>query len=305
MIKHTLALTAVALTISADPRAQQGTPKLADLAAQARTLQTDGQRIAALSIYRQILAVDPQNAAAHLGIGEALDLEGQFAEARVHLQTAIEVSPETDVNAALSAMGISHAFQGNAAEAAKYYQRGFDRHVQAGRLESAAGTANALGRVYLELGDRADAAKWYRIGYDTATKVTGRTPAQADLIEMRWQHAQARMAAKGGQFDAARTHAEQVRLIVERGRLDPSQNVNYPHVVGYVALSENNPDGAIAELAKADQDDPFILGLMARAYELKKNEAKARELYARIVALSGHSLQMAFVRQRALRAVGK
>lgn len=297
-----LALALVTLTITAGAQAQPETPsRLAELATQARKLQTDGQRRAALALYRQILSQDPRNAAAHLGMGESLDLEGQFSEARQHLQQAIALSPEKDVDPALSAMGVSYAFEGNAAEAAKYYQRAFDRQVQAGALDSAGGTANALGRVYLETGDIAHAEKWYRTGYDSATKVATRTPAQADLTEMRWQHAQARMAARRTQFDIARMHVDEVRAIVERGRLDPSQRANYPHVAGYVAFYQGNPDLAIAELLKADQADPFILSLLAQAYEQKKDQAKARELYAKIIALPAHSLQMALARPLAER----
>jgi tetratricopeptide (TPR) repeat protein len=302
MTMHTLALALLTLTIAAQTQAPREPPSAEpSLAARARTLQNDGQRSAALALYRQILAEEPRNAAAHVGIGETLDLEGQFSEAREHLRKAIEFSAEADLNAALSAMGVSFAFEGNAGEAAKYYQRVFERHVKAGAFDSAAGTANALGRVYLETGDTANAEKWYRTGYDTAGKGAARTPAQTDLAEMRWQHAQARIAARRKQFDRARNHVDQVRAIVERGRLDPSQRANYPHVAGYVALYEGNADVAIAELSKADQEDAFILGLLAQAYELKNDQARARELYTRILALPWHSLQVAFARPLASR----
>jgi tetratricopeptide (TPR) repeat protein len=302
MAIYMLALALVTLTISPEAQAQPETPsKLAEMATQARKLQIDGQRTAAIALYRQILSQDPRNAAAHLGMGESLDLEGRLPEARQHLQKAIEVSAETDLNGALSAMGISYAFEGNAAEAAKYYQRAFDRQVQAGALDAAGGTPNALGRVYLETGDIANAEKWYRTGYDSARKGEGRTPAQVDLAEMRWHHAQARIAARRKQFDIASKHVDEVRAIIERGRLAPSQGANYPHVAGYVAFYQGNSDLAIAELLKADQADPFILSLLAQAYEQNKDQAKARELYAKIVALSAHSLQMAFARPLAER----
>ena len=201
-------------------------------------------------------------------------------------------------------MAVSYAFEANAVEAAKYYQRAFDRHVQAGALDSAGGTANAIGRVYLETGDLANAEKWYRTGYDSAMKVAARTPAQTDLTEMRWQHAQARLAARRKQFDVARKHVDEVRAIVERGQINPSQRANYPYVAGYVAFYQDNADLAIAELLKADQNDPFILSLLAQAYEQKKDQVKARDLYAKIIALPSHSLQMAFARPLAGRRLG-
>jgi tetratricopeptide (TPR) repeat protein len=299
---HIFALALAASTMAPQAQVQPDpAPALAELATQARKLQIDGQRSAAIALYRKILARDSRHAAAHLGMGESLDLEGQFAQAREHLQQAVELVPDEDRNAALSALGISYAFEGNAAEAAKHYQRAFDRQVQAGALDSAGGTANAIGRVYLETGDLANAEKWYRTGYDSAMKVAARTPAQTDLTEMRWQHAQARLAARRKQFDLARKHVDEVRAIVERGQINPSQRANYPHVAGYVAFYQGNADLAIAELLKADQADPFILSLLAQAYEQKNDQAKARELYAKIIATPAHSLQTAFARPLAQR----
>ena len=299
---HIFALALAASTMAPQAQVQPDTaPALAELATQARKLQIDGQRSAALALYRKILSRDPRNADAHLGMGESLDLEGQFAQAREHLQKALELVPDEDRNAALSALGISYAFEGNAAEAAKYYQRAFDRQVQAGVLDSAGGIANAIGRVYLETGDLANAETWYRTGYDSAMKVAARTPAQTDLTEMRWQHAQARLAARRKQFDLARKHVDEVRAIVERGQINPSQRANHPYVAGYVAFYQGNADLAIAELLKADQADPFILSLLAQSYEQRNDQAKARELYAKIIAAPGHSLQTAFARPLAQR----
>jgi tetratricopeptide (TPR) repeat protein len=283
-------------------RAEQATPvDAAALATQAQQLESDGKRKEALVLFRQIVEKNPTDVTAHLGIGRVLDLEGQYAEARTHLQKAIDAASESQINGALSTMGISYAFEGNAAEAAKYYGRLFDRQMMAGVLDSAGGTANGLGRVYLETGDTANAEKWYRTGYEIAMKNEKRTPEQTDLTEMRWHHAQARVAARRKQFDVARKHVDEVRAIVARGRLDEAQKTQYAHVAGYVAFYEGAYDKAIAELSQADQQDPFILSLLAQAHERKQGAAKARELYTRILELPAHSLQAAFARPLAAR----
>lgn len=205
------------------------------------------------------------------------------------------------MNEALSDMAISYAFEGNAAEAAKYYVRLIDRHIKSGATDAAGGAANGLGRVYLETGDTASAEKWYRTGYESAMKNEKRTPAQTDLAEMRWHHAQARIAVRRKQFDVARKHVDEVRALVARGTLAEAQNAQYPHVAGYVALYEGNLDKAIAELSKADQRDPFILSLLAQAYEQKQDMTRARELYTKILEMPDHSLQAAFARPLAAR----
>lgn len=300
----TLVISALTLVIGADTlRAGQSDP--AALVKEAQKLESSGQRSEALELYRKALGLDPSRFDAHLGIGRVLDLEGKYGEARQHIQKAIELAPETGQNAALSTMGVAYAFEGRAAESATYYQKVFDRQTASGAHDAAAGTANALGRVYLETGDAANAEKWYRTGYETAQKIDKRSPGDVDLWEMRWHHAQARIAARRKQFDAARKHADAVRALVEKGTLDEGQRASYPYLLGYVALHEGKHDEAIAALSKADQEDPFVLTLLAQAYEHKKDPAKAQELYRQILDIEGHSLQAAFSRPLARKALGQ
>ena len=293
--------TALMMTMmaAATPAQQAGGADLAKLAEQARQLEDAGDLSKALAAYRQVIQQDPGHVGAHLGIGRVLDLEGQYVEARRHLQTAIDRADDREKNQALSTMAISYAFEGNARDAARYYQQVFDRQIQAGAPDSAGGTANALGRVYLETGDHDNAEKWYRTGYEHGTKAAA--PGQKDLAEMRWHHAQGRIAARRKQAEAARKHVEEVRAIAERGRLDESQRMQVHHVAGYVAFYLGDYERAIAELAKADQEDPFILSLLAQASEQRKDQARARELYASIVKMPGHSLQAALSRPFAQR----
>ena len=302
MYKQIIALALLTLTFADGLCAQQGTPgDAAALNKQAQQLESDGKRKEALGLFRVIVEKDPANVAAHLGIGRVLNIEGQYAEARQHFQKAIDAASPSELNGALSAMAISYAFEGKAADAAKYYGRLIDRHLSSGATDAAGGAANGLARVYLETGDTAAAEKWYRTGYESASKNQKRTPEQTDLTEMRWHHAQARIAARRKQFDVARKHVDQVRGLAAGGRLDEAQQAQYPHVAGYVAFYEGEYDKAIAELSKADQEDPFILSLLAQSYEQKRDIAKARELYTQILAMPDHSLQAAFARPLAAR----
>lgn len=281
-----------------------GQSDAAALVKEAQKLESSRQRSEALELYRKALELDSSRFDAHLGIGRVMDLEGKYGEARQHIQKAIELAPETGQNAALSTMGVAYAFEGRAAESAKYYQKVFDRQMASEAHDAAAGTANALGRVYLETADAGNAEKWYRTGYETSQKIAKRSAEDVDLWEMRWHHAQARIAARRKQFDAARTHADAVRALVEKSTLDEGQRAAYPYLVGYVALHEGKHDEAIAALSKADQEDPFILSLLAQAYEHKQDQARARELYKKILEIEEHSLQVAFSRPLARKALG-
>jgi tetratricopeptide (TPR) repeat protein len=273
----------------------------AGLVEQAQKLESNGKRSEALALFRQVIEKTPADFQAHLGIGRILDAQGKYIEARRHLQSAIEFATERELNEALSTMAVSYAFEGNAGTAAKYYQKVIERLTQFGAPLDVATTANALGRVYLETGDFANAEKWYRAGYDSTKKADKPAPEQVDLAEMRWEHAQGRIAARRRQFDQARKHLAQARAVVERGTIAAAQSTNIPYLAGYIAFYEGRVDEAIAELSKADQRDPFILSLLAQAHEQKQDHQKARELYARILELPGHTLQVAFARPLAER----
>ena len=214
---------------------------------------------------------------------------------------ALAAASDTQRNPALSTLAISHVFEGNGAAAAKFYQQVFDSQLKANAISPAANTANALARTLLETGDLDNAAKWYRTGHETAAKIQNVPPEETDIWEMRWRHAQGRIAARRKQFDAARDHLAAVEGLVAKGTLPDGQQSFAPQLAGYIAFYQGNHDEAIAALAKADQQDPFVLGLLAQAHEQKKDMATAKELYARVLARPGFSLQMALARPLAAR----
>ena len=57
---------------------------------------------------------------------------------------------------------------------------------------------------------------------------------------------------------------------------------------------------AIAELQKADQEDPFVLALMAQAHEKLQEDAKAKELYRKILGVTSHTSANAYARPLAV-----
>lgn len=267
-----------------------------ELVKEGRKLNAAGKQDEALALYARALDANPNLFDAHLAAGIALDLKGDYARARQHLEKAITLAPAEARGQALSTMAVSYAFEGKAVEAARYYQQQFDAQVKAGTLDGAAATANALGRVYLESGDLANAQKWYDSGYATAKRIANLPPDQVDLWELRHQHALSRIAARKGDAAAAAAHAASVKAIVDKGGINAENLPIYHYLTGYNALYLKQYDKAITELATADQRDPFILGLTAQAYEKKGDSAKAREFYERVMTSNAHNIQNAFSR---------
>ena len=64
-------------------------------------------------------------------------------------------------------------------------------------------------------------------------------------------------------------------------------------------LYAGDAQAALAALSGADQQDPFVVMLEARAAEKTGDHTKAQEFWRTVVTFNGHSLQNAFARSEA------
>jgi tetratricopeptide (TPR) repeat protein len=286
-------VTVVAAVATAQPATP---PDPAALTAQARKLTVAGKTDEAVALFTKALAADPSLFEAHLGLGIALDLQGKYKPAREHLTRAVALSTPNTRASALSALAVSYAFEGLADEAAQVYQKQFDQQVADEAFDSAAATANAIGRVYLETGNLTQAAQWYRTGYETARKLSGLPADQVDLWEMRWLHAQSRLAARRGNPVEAARHAAALKRLIDKGGENAKQLPIHHYLVGYNALVAGELPAAVSALSAADQGDPFILGLLAQVHLKQGDKARAYALRTQALASTAHNLQHALTR---------
>jgi tetratricopeptide (TPR) repeat protein len=246
----------------------------------------------------KVVASAPKSFDARLILGRALDLQGRHDQARRHLEEAVKLARDDQRNTALTSLGISYAFQSKPDEAARYYQRAFDAQIQSDNRGGAAGLANALGRIYLESGNVQKAEQWYMTGYETAKKIQGITPTETALWEMRRHNALGRIAARRGDNAAAAEHVAAVKTLLDKGEHENQRNF-YPYLVGYVAFFGKDYRQAVDELTKGDQNDPFVLALIAQSHEKLGERDQATEYYRKVMALPSHSINSAIARPRA------
>lgn len=228
-------------------------------------------------------------------MGVALDLKGDYVEARQHFQKAIEIAPEDAKPRAWRIMGISYAFEGDASEAAKYHQQVFDAQLNKQNFEGAAGVANELGRIYLESGDLSNATKWYKTGYDTALRKTDLKETDKSLWKFRWHHAQARIAVRSRQRAETEKQVAAAKAALDKAN-NPDQAIFFPYLTGYVAFYRGAYKTAIVDLQQANQDDPFIQSLLAQSYERTGDQTKATEHYQKVLESNAHNPNTAFSR---------
>lgn len=275
-----------------------------ELMKQGRELVRAGQHEEALALYRKALEARPDSFAANQQAGVVLDLLGRYEEARKHFTKAIEVAPTPQNRiAANRAMAMSYAFERSCAGATKYEAPLYEDYLKGGDFYMAGEIANELARVCLESGDLDAAEKWYRTGYAAGPKEPNIAPARKDLWEFRWEHAQARLAARRGNIPEAKKHVEAARAVLDRGT-NPDQAPFFPYLAGYVAFYAGDHQTAVAELQKGNQNDPFILVLMAQAFEKLGDQAKATEYYKKALAVPAHNPTGAYARPIAKSKLG-
>lgn len=267
----------------------------ADLVQQGQKLSRDGKLDDALALYRQALDKSPDLYEAHLAMGSALDLKGDYTEAHEHFAKAIAVAPAGSNGQAQRAMAVSYAFEGNTFKAAEFETQVFNARLAKSDSVGAAEICNELARIYLDAGDPDHAYKWYQLGYNTVLHKADLTEADKHLWRFRWESAQARIAARRDNADQAKQHVAAAKTALDNAK-NPEQMKFYPYLTGYVAFYTGDPKIAIEELQKADQHDPMVLVLLGEAYEKLGNVAQAKASYQKVVEVNNHNPANAYAR---------
>ena len=263
---------------------------------QGQSLLRGGKLEEALALYRETLEATPNSQAANNGAGAVLDLMSKGTEARKYFAKAIEVAQTPQSKAAAQrAMAMSYAFEGDCKRTLEYERMVFDYYASVKDFFQQGETANEAARVCIESGDLDSAHKWYQLGHASGLREPEIKPDRRDLWEFRWEHAQARLAARRGNKAEAEKHVAAAKAALDRGR-NPQQAQFFPYLVGYVAFYEGNYKAALEELQRANQNDPFIQCLMAQTYEKLGEKDKALEFYRKAAATTAHNPAGAYAR---------
>ena len=190
-------------------------------------------------------------------------------------------------------MAMSYAFEANCAKAVEYEQRVFDIYAAGKNYYQQGEIADEAARVCIDSGDLDAASKWYKIGHDVGLQEPNISADRRDLWEFRWEHAQARLAARRGNAADARRHVASAKAILDKGT-NPQQQAFFPYLVGYVAFYTGDYKAALDELKQANQRDPFIQCLIGETYEKLGDKAQAMEYYRLAAAATSHNPPAAY-----------
>jgi tetratricopeptide (TPR) repeat protein len=308
----TILLSAVLL--AAQPGGGQPLP---ESARPGQVLVREGKLDEALAIYKKALEGAADSLPLNNAIGIVLDLMGQGTEARKYFAKAIELAPNPQAKSAQErAMAMSYAFQADCQNTVKYEQLVIAYWVTREKDDATAfyqegEMADEAARVCIDAGDLDAAAKWYKAGHDYGLKQPDAGTTRKDLWEFRWEHAQARIAARRGNKAEAQRHVAAAKAILDKDDqlahgtgTGENQAQFFPYLTGYVALYTGDYKTALDDLLKANQNDPFYQCLVGEMYEKLGEKDKAMEYYRKAAATTNHNPPAAFARPFARKKIG-
>ena len=261
---------------------------------QGQQLIREGKPDEALALYRKTLQGSPDSLPANIAAGSVLDLMGKGEEARKYFSKASELADTPEHKAAAQrAMAISYAFEGNCPKTIEYEQKVFDYYGSVRNFFQQGEIADEAARVCIDSGDLEAAQKWYKIGHETGLKEPDIKPARQDVWNFRWEHAQARIAARTGDQTDAQKHVAAARAILDKGTI-PEQAQFLPYLEGYVAFYAGDYKSALDGLDKANQNDPFIECILGQTHEKLGEKDKAMEFYRKASTASSHNPPAAY-----------
>jgi Flp pilus assembly protein TadD len=276
---------------------------------QGQQLVRQGKLEEALALYRGA-AAGPDAVIAHNAAGQTLDLVGRTADAREHFQKALALAASPQAKAqVLRNIAMSYAFDGDCRNTARYEQQVIDYWATVPDFYQQGEMADEAARVCIDAGDLDSAREWYRKGRDLGLKQPDITPARRALWEFRWEHAEARIAARhGNSAEAARHVAAAKSALTKMETADPQlyrqQAAFLPYLTGYIAFYSGDYKTAAADLEKDTRNDPFAQCLLGQAYEKLGEREKAMECYRKAAAGTGHNPPTAFARPFARKKIG-
>jgi len=265
----------------------------------AELLMRMGRFDESIAMYRKALAADPNFAPSYIGIASNLTYQRKYDAARAEASKLQRVARnDADRRNALFATAISYADEGKLDQALAELKKQYAVAEKINDAAAMAGDAVAMGDLQLEAGKPDEA----RTQYDKALRLQLDSDLSAEVKEdakLVHHYNLGRVAVHSKDLAGARKHAETF-MQGATAKKNAAEIRQAHELAGSIALKEKQFDQAIAHLGKANQQDPYVLYRMGKAYKGKGDQAKAGELFQRAASHTTlPTLNHAFVRAKA------
>jgi tetratricopeptide (TPR) repeat protein len=265
----------------------------------AELLMRMGRFDESVAMYRKALAADPNFAPSYIGIASNLTYQRKYDAARAEaskLQRAAR--NDADRRNALFATAITYADEGKLDQALAELKKQYAVAEKINDAAAMAGDAVAMGDLLLEAGKPDEAGTQYEkaLQLQLDSDLSPEVKEDAKLVH---HYNLGRVAVHSKDLAGARKHAETF-MHGATAKKNTAEIRQAHELAGTIALKEKKFDQAITHLRKANQQNPYVLYRMGKAYKGKGDQAKADELFRQATNLTTlPTLNHAFVRAKA------
>jgi tetratricopeptide (TPR) repeat protein len=243
----------------------------------AELLMKTGRFDESIAMYRKALKADPNFSPSFIGIASNLMYQGKHDAARAEAWKLHQAARnDADRRNALFTRAVAYADEGRFDEALAELKKQYAVAERINDAANMAGDAVAMGDVLLEAGKPEEARKQYEkaLQLQLDSDLSQQVKDDAKLLH---HYNLGRVAIRSKDLAGARKHADAFMqgATAKKNRAEIRQA---HELLGTIALKEKQFDQAITHLTQANQQDPYVLYRLAKAYKGKGDDSKAKEL---------------------------
>jgi tetratricopeptide (TPR) repeat protein len=244
----------------------------------AELLMKTGRFDESIAMYRKALKTDPNFSPSYIGIASNLTYQGKYDAARAEAWKLHQAARnDADRRNALFATAITYADEGKFDQALGELKKQYAVAEKINDAANMAGDAVAMADVLLEAGKPEEARQLYEKALALQVN-SDLSPEVKDDAKLVHHYNLGRVAVRTKDLAAARQHAD--AFMQGATAKKNSAEIRQAHdLAGTIALKEKRFEQALEHLAKANQQDPYVLYRLGKAYQGKGDESKAAELF--------------------------
>jgi tetratricopeptide (TPR) repeat protein len=265
----------------------------------AELLMKTGRFDESIAQYRKALSIDPHFTASNFGIASNLMFQNRHDEAIAESRKLDKTARDDAARRlAMFTRTLVYVDQGKTDEALKEMQNQYELGAKIGDTVAMAGDAVSMGDILLEAGKPDEALKRYEQALNLQQKSSLPEEVKEDT-KLAHRYNVGRVALKRNDLGTAK--AEAAAYLNGATAKNNDARIRQAHAfAAMIALKEKKYDQAMTESGQANQQDPYVIYLVALAQQGKGDQSQARETFKR--AADMHllpTLNYAFIRAKA------
>jgi tetratricopeptide (TPR) repeat protein len=272
----------------------------------AELLMKTGRFDESIAQYRKALALDPNFSNSRYGIASNLMFQGKHPQAIAEAQKLADAARnDGDRRFAYFIKSVVYADQGKPSQAIGEIEKEYALDAKNGDAAQMAQDANAIGIILVDAGKPEQAEKRFQQALDLQQKSTLSPEAKEDA-KLAHHYYLGRVALARNDLAGAKLHATEYMKGSEAKQ--NSTRVKQAHeLAGTVSLKEKKFDDAIGHLEQANQQDPYVVYVIALAEGEKEGNGKmAGERFKEAAeSYTLPTLNYALIRAKAKQAAAK